>query len=99
MLNTKAKSACARIAEVPGWHRVTKTFGPFRLYHYKNRKEHKHFVDISLKGFDEFGWEWGSDGMQDDIRLALVIFGLKVFWFERWRNGFHVAFIGFWWVR
>lgn len=78
---------------------MSMTIGPLRFYRANNGS-----LDISFVGFSDcpWGWEYGwRDPMRGEDR-ALVDFRigkLVVLYFQKYKKGFEVWVLGFWWIR
>ena len=82
-------------------NKYMKKYNPFRIYRANKSKEGKNFIDISLKGFQNspFGWQWGNDGEFRFGDINIHIFGLDIIYFEKFRGGFDIRILGFWWIK
>lgn len=77
-----------------------KNIGPFRTVHCKVKKEGKHFFDISLRALGDcpVGWLWGNDTYNQDFDTNILILGFNVFAFKKFKPGFEIRVLGFWWM-
>jgi len=78
---------------------MTFDLGPFHLY----RVEKSGALCVSLKHLEEWpcGWEYGwKDESRGVTRPAIEfrIGKLQIFYFERYKKGFELWFLGFWWI-
>jgi hypothetical protein len=76
---------------------MTFDIGPFRLY----RVEKNSTLCVSLIALDDFplGWEYGwEDPAREETHpwVSFRVGKLQVFYFETWKWGLEVWFMGFW---
>ncbi len=61
----------------------------------------KRFLDVHLwaRPNAPYGWAWGRDGQEalGDVEIALGPF--RVFSFLKYKEGFGLHILGFWWVK
>lgn len=72
-------------------------FGPFDLYRVRDSGT----LDISIRGVESCGWEYGWDDPAA-FRKPLVsirVGKLAIFQFEKFPKGFELWILGFWWTR
>ena len=75
-----------------------KLFGPVYYRHLKDKKYKKHFIDVWVG--DGWGWSWGEDGADHHRDGVLIrLFKFDVLRIEMWPSGFHIAVLGFWWIK
>lgn len=73
--------------------------GPFSLYRVENKNRS---LDIFITGTEGFGWEWGYEDPLRGATKPLISFRvgkLVVFYFEKFKKGFEIWVLGFWWIK
>lgn len=76
-----------------------KKFGPFSYFRVK--KGIRNFVSAWPTGHDNdsFGWEWGTDGIDDTPGNIVRLGNFTVFSYEEFSSGgFILTILGFWWL-
>ena len=72
--------------------------GPIHYHYLREKRTGKHFLDIWI--WEGCGWMWGSDQpMENKIYVSVAMFGLTIIHIERWKGGWEIAFMGFWWIK
>lgn len=76
---------------------MTFELGPFQLYRSGSKT-----LDITLTCLKDYpiGWEYGWDDPLAERKplVGLRLGKLAIFSFEKFKKGFELRFLGFWWI-
>lgn len=75
-------------------------WGPFSYYRHSSKKERKNFLSVWMTAYDSssFGWEWGTDNNESNPSWQIRLNYFNVFSYEKFKKGFMIYVLGFWYM-